>query len=553
MVEGKRSWIPWFRTLRWRIQAWYAAILLLSLLAFGTMLYLEAARSLWREIDGDLMGGVRALEGVMRMPPPPPPFPNPGPLGRRDEPPRRPEPIDGRRPGDPSSQPLPPPPIFPPPDSEDPRFPPRGRPPPNGLGGPSGATAPGGFGGPRTIDWSNFDRMAPLRLVRPERGTYRIVWNVDGVVIHRSGQGTEVPSWEDTHSFSQWMREGNVAIRQRGTTREGFLVDPRRGAIIGVGVDVQPEIDRLNRFLMLLVGSGVLVSGLGLLGGAWCLKRTLQPMREMQQTASTIRSENLNERLKVESMDTELAEFAAAINAMLDRVEAGFEQQRQFTADASHELRTPLAILLSSTELALSRERTPEAYRSELEKCQRAAQRMKSLIEALLTLSRMDASSQTIAMEPVAIDQLCRDQVELHQQIASQHHVSITSTLEECVLTGHAGILERMVANLLLNGILYNREGGHVEVVLTSKADHVALEIRDSGIGIPKEEIPKLFQRFYRVDKARSRLTGGSGLGLSICELVVHLHHGKIEVESNPGIGSTFRILLPKRQGTTAL
>ncbi len=148
------------------------------------------------------------------------------------------------------------------------------------------------------------------------------------------------------------------------------------------------------------------------------------------------------------------------------------------------------------------------------------------------------------------MDQLCRDQIELHQPLAAQHHVSITSNLEECVLTGHAGILERMVANLLLNSISYNREGGTVDVVLKSDRETVALEIRDTGIGISKEEIPNLFQRFYRVDKARSRLTGGSGLGLSICELVVQLHHGKIEVDSQIGVGSTFRILLPKRQPT---
>jgi two-component system OmpR family sensor kinase len=512
MAESKLPWMPWFRTLRWRIQAWYAAILLLSLLAFGTMLYWESARSLWRELDGDLIGGVRAVEGAMRMPPPPPPFPNPGAPGRWDELPRD-------------------------------RPPPGG---PGGFGGPGGP--PSGFGGPRMIDWSHFDRMAPVRMVRPERRTYRIVWNMDGTVMYSASNGGDVPSWEDIRDFTQGMRDGNVLIRQRGTMREGLLVGPRRGAIIGVGIDVQPELDRLNRFLMLLIGSGVLVSGLGLLGGAWCLQRTLRPMRELQQTASSIRTENLSQRLKVESMDTELSEFAASINAMLDRVEAGFEQQRQFAADASHELRTPLAILLSSTELALSRERTPEAYRLELEKCQRAAQRMKSLIEALLTLSRMDALNQSLALEPVDMDQLCREQIELHQQIAAQHHVSITSNLEECVLTGHAGILERMVANLLLNGILYNREGGSVDLVLRSGKETMTLEIRDTGIGIPKEEIPNLFQRFYRVDKARSRLTGGSGLGLSICELVVQLHHGKIEVDSQVGVGSTFTILLPKRQ-----
>ncbi|MFN9434560.1 MAG: sensor histidine kinase [Planctomycetota bacterium] len=532
---ARATWprIPWLRSLRWRIQAWYAAILILSLCAFGTMLYLESSRAMWREMDADLIGGVRALEGVLRMPPPPPPpFRNPGPqVPWDDPPPRRPELPEGEVGGNPNARPvLPPFPQFPPPEGHDPRHPPRDRPP------------------SRTIDWSAFDRVAPLRLVRPERNTYRIVWNMDSTVMHQVGNGEELPSWEYVSASLRNMREGNIVIRQRGSLREAFLMGPRNSMVFGVGMDVRPELDRLNRLLGLLVGSGVLVCGLGLAGGAWSLQRTLRPMRAMQETASTIRSDNLSQRLNAQSIDSELAEFTASINSMLDRVEAGFEQQRQFAADASHELRTPLAILLSSTELALSRERTPEAYRAELEKCQRAAQRMKSLVEALLTLSRMDASSQTLAMEPVVMDQLCRDQLELHQELAAQHQVSISSNLEPCVLTGHAGILERMVANLLLNSIFYNREGGSIEMTLKSAGDMIVLEIRDTGIGIPKEEVPNLFQRFYRVDKARSRRTGGSGLGLAICDLVVQLHHGKIDVESQVGVGSTFRIQLPKRQ-----
>lgn len=528
MAEAAWSWVPWLRSLRWRIQAWYAAILILSLLTFGTMLYWESARALWREIDGDLTGGVRALEGTMRGPPPP--FRNPGPPFPKEDPGWRPELRDREGGREFNDRHMPPPPPFPPPNGEEGWFPPRDR------------------GPPRMIDWAAFDRIAPFRLVRPDRGSYRAVWNMDSTVIHQSGSVENGPRWEQVNDATRGFQEGSVAIRQRGMFREAYLVGPRRSTVFCVGIDVTPELDRLNRLLGLLAGAGLMVCGLALGGGAWCLQRTLRPMRRMQETASTIRTDNLNQRLNAESIDTELAEFTASINAMLDRVEAGFEQQRQFAADASHELRTPLAILLSSTELALSRERTPEAYRAELEKCQRAAQRMKSLVEALLTLSRMDASGQTLAMEPVVMDQLCRDQLELHQELATQHQVSISSNLESCVLAGHAGVLERMVANLLLNSILYNREGGSIQVTLKPEVDSIVLEICDTGIGIPKEEIPNLFQRFYRVDKARSRRTGGSGLGLAICDLVVQLHHGKIDVESKVGVGSTFRITLPMRQ-----
>jgi heavy metal sensor kinase len=310
-------------------------------------------------------------------------------------------------------------------------------------------------------------------------------------------------------------------------------------------MDVQPELDRMRQLLGLLAGAGIMVCGLGLAGGAWSLQRTLRPMRTMQSTARSVRSDNLGQRFDVTAMDSELAEFALSINQMLDRLEAGFEQQRQFTADASHELRTPLAVMLSSTELALSRERTPQAYRAELEKCQRAAERMRSLVNALLTLSRIDASDPSLSTERISLEPLCREQVEWHQEIALQHKVKIDAHLEPCFVDGHAGILEPMVANLLLNAIVYNREGGTVNVTLKTGEEGVLLRISDTGIGIPAEEIPHLFKRFYRVDKARSRLTGGSGLGLAICEMVVDLHHGSIDVESQVGIGSTFTIRFP--------
>lgn len=478
------------------------------------MLYWESARALWKEVDGDLISGVRVLEGSMRGPPPPP-FRN-----QREREPGR----------DFSGRPFPSPHPFPPPNDREPRFPPPDHPP------------------PRMVDWGSFGRMAPIRLVRGDRPMYRAIWNRDSTLTHHAVSNTSLPRWEDVVDALRGRQDGDVTIRQRGSIREAFLLGTRRDFFIGVGIDVQPERDRLTRLCWLVGTSGLLVCGLGLAGGAWCLRRTLRPMQAMQSTASTIRSDNLSQRFNVESIDSELGDLAASINSMLDRVEAGFEQQRQFAADASHELRTPLAILLSSTELALRRERTPEAYRAELEKCQRAAQRMKSLIEALLALSRLDASSQSLEMEEVCLEQVCRDQMELHQQVASEHRVTLESHLEPCILRGHQGVLERMVANLLLNGIVYNREGGSVVVTLKTEGESIVLEVADTGIGIPPAEVEHLFKRFYRVDKARSRQRGGSGLGLAICETVVQLHHGKIAVESKVGEGSTFRITLPKQQ-----
>jgi len=277
------------------------------------------------------------------------------------------------------------------------------------------------------------------------------------------------------------------------------------------------------------------------------LRRTLEPMHRMQATSQTIRVDDLQTRFDISSMDSEVAEVAGSINGMLDRLQHGFEQQKQFTADASHELRTPLAILLSSTELALSRERSPEAYRKELEKCQRAAVRMHNLVDSLLTLSRLDANESPPPLHSVDLKRLCEEQIEFLRDLATQKGIALDCELEPCSLQGDLGSLERLVGNLILNAIHYNAPAGTVRVQLACppSSHHARLSITDTGIGIPAEDIPNLFKRFYRVDKARSRTQGGSGLGLAICEAVVQRHRGTLTVESAVDIGSTFTVTLP--------
>lgn len=557
-------WWQWTRSLRWRIQAWYAAILIVSLVSFGAMLYWESARAIWNDVDNDLFIGLRLLDGSMRFPPPPPfidgnrdrfqrrgppmnngigPFMNNGngpPFNGNERWDGRGEPFDGMR--GPRRGP-------------DGGIPPRDLPnvPPEFLFGPM--TTPlfdqpflaemGDFRPMHNVDGGMFERTAPPRLLNPTHPSYRVVWTHDGFVLHQSGAIEDAPSWHDVMPLTD-IRPNRIAQRTRGSNRE-VLTRGLDDTILCVGMDVKPEQDRIRRFSWILGMTGFAVSLIGLAGGAWSLQKTLRPMLAMQKTAERIRSDNLQQRFDVGAMDQELSQFASAINAMLDRLESGFEQQRQFTADASHELRTPLAILLSSTELALSRNRSADVYKAELEKCQRAAQRMRSLVDALLTLSRLDASGQSLPMSEVAFDQICLEQVELHRELAKDHSISLEVDLVPCVLTGHGGILERLVANLLLNAIIYNHEGGRVHVALKRLDDSALLEITDTGIGIPEDEQPHLFKRFYRVDKARSRQTGGSGLGLAICELVAQLHRGTIEVDSHVGQGSRFRVKLPLR------
>lgn len=603
------------RSLRWRILAWYSLILAVSLLVISLLLLWQTARGIWVDVDNDLLAGAKLIDGGMRRLPPdvlasispdaglrretihrPPPGGPPW-----DNRPRRPTgPDDAHRPMRPprngalsgGERPPGPPPHNPP---DGIRFPP-----PEGLGGemlmprssawllpdvspppretdpvPSDEQRPEGpvWSWPpqrdafeRSLDWVRLERMSPLRLGMEDARAYSLVWSADGTLLHRSRLPREdLDLGEDELKTIAFLNPTNRMLRQmRGPFREVLLRGPDE-SVICVGMDASREVERIGKYALFLLLSCGTVFGIALVGGNWCLKRTLQPLREMEATSAAIHAEHLDRRFDVASMDREVADVASSINTMLDRLQQGFEQQKQFTADASHELRTPLAIMLSSTDLALSRDRTAEVYKRELEKCQRAARRMHGLVDRLLTLSRLDAQSLEPPNDPIALDAVAAEQVELIRSWANDRNIELFAELEPCRLAADADAMGRLIANLLINAIHYNRAGGWVRLQLQPcPADAVhsepfaKLSVIDNGIGIPSEEIPNLFKRFFRVDKARSRApitdgasshANGSGLGLAICDSIVRWHRGSIRVESLAGKGTTMIVELPMTRG----
>jgi len=532
------SLFRWTRSLRWRIQAWYAGILLIALSIFSVLLYWEAARSMWDEVDTDMLAGARIVEGTMRrLSPPVLESLSPGPGVRRDQQRREP--------------PFPPPMDRPPPrtnwrDGNSPgmapptrELPPRRAlqerlPPHEALDLVPDFNA--------AIDWTAIERLLPGRLKREPEDVTLTVWRPDGEILFSKGTNERSLTWSqvDTGNLKNVM----VLRQMRGSMRDLLIRGPSATTIC-FGLDVTRERNRMARFSAFLVAAALGTFALAWLGGAWCLKRTLGPMATIEKTASSIGAHRLNERLQVGTMDTELAGVATSINGMLDRLQAGFERQREFTADASHELRTPLAIILSSTELALSKERTADAYRVELEKCHRAAQRMNGLVDSLLTLSRLDPEKRNIRTEIVNLTQLCTEQIDYFRDLAGKQKITLQSDLKPCAIPGDRGLLERLVSNLLINAITYNKEGGWVKIALQQDNDGCTMTVKDNGNGIPAQDLPHVFERFYRVDKARSRMSGGSGLGLAICDSVVRFHQGSISVDSKENEGATFMVRLP--------
>ncbi len=361
--------------------------------------------------------------------------------------------------------------------------------------------------------------------------SYFRVWGPDGAPLRQGGGGGPlgVPP-----------PPGFATV---GDAREVAIAGPG-GTSVLVGRSIAAERASLRSLLALVVGVGVLVLGLGVAGGSWLARRTLAPVGALADAAGAVSERDLSARLDESRAPRELRGLARAFNATLDRLEAAFARQARFTADASHELRTPVAVLKAQVESALKGNCAAPEYREALEACGRAADRMASLIESLLALARADADERPRSA-PVALDSVVREGAELLRPAAAAANVELRCSTEPVSVVGDARLLSEVLANLVTNGLQYNRPEGRVDVTLLRENGDAVLSVRDTGIGIPPEALPHVFERFYRVDPARSRAHGGSGLGLSIARWIVEAHKGTIEVSSRPGAGSTFTVRLP--------
>jgi two-component system, OmpR family, sensor kinase len=535
-----------FRSLRWRLQSWHAMILLSVLVGFGSLLHWEMVRAHWDRIDEELLGAARILEGSMLAVPPAilealaqdvfmsgPRMPSSNPNRPRRPEGKRPE---DKRPGDRRSEDRNPPPIS------SPQILPSRIYPYRNWKFPGADTQD--LGDRTEEEWEasiQLPAQLPEQLGRNQGAAYFFIWRSDGSVLRESNAPAQPPTPND-EVFASLQRD-RMARQQRGPFREVFIRGPRE-TLICVGRSALREREKMAGMTWMMIASGLSVLGIGLIGGWWLSKRAIEPIQLMSRTAQGINANQLTDRIKLSGFDTELAGLGATLNTMLDRLSQAFEQQRQFTADASHELRTPVSIILTSSELALSKPREPEEYREQLVKCKRAAERMRQLTESLLTLARLD-STTNIEMTNVDVEALLQDAVSSIQLFADAKSIAIHSQLEHASLQGNETLLRQAIGNLLSNAIKYSRPEGEVFVRLLKSKDYATIEVEDHGIGIPESAIPRLFDRFYRVDESRARTEGGTGLGLSIAERIVHCHRGQILVESVLGEGSTFRIALP--------
>ncbi len=322
---------------------------------------------------------------------------------------------------------------------------------------------------------------------------------------------------------------------------------PTHTDTIQVAVDVSQQEQFLQRyrlwFVSILLGTFVALPLLGY----QIARRGIRPVEDMGATARRISSTNLRERILPDGYPFELASLAGTFNQMLDRLEDSFERISRFSADIAHDLRTPVNNIRGEAEVGLARARTITEYRDVLESCLEEAVRLSDLIGNLLFLARAESPLAHLRRESVDVVELLDAMREYYEASAAEAGVSLTTRASRTPVIAELDrtLVQRAVSNLVSNAVAHTPPGGSVVLAANAEASAVRIAVSDTGVGIPEEALPKVFDRFFRLDSSRCRTSGGTGLGLAIVQSIMQLHAGKVEIASQLGQGTTVTLHMP--------
>jgi len=320
-----------------------------------------------------------------------------------------------------------------------------------------------------------------------------------------------------------------------------------RSYTVQTGVAIDQAIATLSLFRRYLLMLAPLLLLVAASGGYWLSRKALSPVDALTRTARSIGGSNLGDRLEKLTTGDELQRLSDTLNEMLARIENAFLRVTQFTADASHELRTPVSLIRTEAEIALRKPRGSEEYREALRHVLLEAERTSSLVEELLALARADSGRENLHLERLDLHAVIAETASEWRQLVDSRHLQFRQTIADAefpVLADRRAV-QRLLAILLDNAVKYTPSPGVVELLLEARNDMALITVRDSGIGIAEPDQAKIFERFYRVDKARSREVGGAGIGLAIADWIVQQHRGSIADQSSSGQGSSFIVSLP--------
>ena len=367
------------------------------------------------------------------------------------------------------------------------------------------------------------------------RGFRQIGYELKDWVLVNAKKGKEAR--EKIHSAT---RRTPYRIISTPVYRNGKLTE-----IIQLGTHLRFPRKNLVHFRNNMLVAIPIILVLGAMGGWILARRSLSPIGYIASKARSITSESLSDRLSPRGTGDEMDDLIGTINGMIARLESSFNRMVEFTADASHELKTPLCALRGEAELLLSKQRKTEEYEEGMAHFIERFDHLNRMINDLILLSKSDSSQVELYMVPIRLDLLIQDIGNLFQILAEQKNIVLRiDPCQETVVMGDKIRLQQLFTNLVDNAIKYTLKGS-IRITLEKNQNMAIVKIKDTGMGIPKEEQKNIFKRFYRVDKSRSKETGGVGLGLSIAEWIANAHHGRIEVESELNQGSTFTVYLP--------
>jgi heavy metal sensor kinase len=372
----------------------------------------------------------------------------------------------------------------------------------------------------------------------------------NGDLLYKSGLGKDEISFDDvpqdiTKLVTIWNTNGQplrLAVSQDRNMKV-YVAYPI--------AEIDDVLSNLFSIFIILIPIALTVS----VAGGWFLaSRSLKPVDDISRAARAITAQNLDRRIQYTGIDDELGRLVATFNDMISRLQLSFSQIQQFSSDASHELRTPLTIMRGELELILrSRRATSERYRTVVSSVLEETIRMTTIVDNLLTLAKADIGTSVGVMQDVWLRPIIQELQEDSEILAERKKISVTvGSLDDTLVSGDPVRLRQLFLNLIDNAIKYTPERGSVELSLIRENGYAKVRVKDTGIGIPKSELSKIFDRFYRVDKARSRELGGSGLGLSIAKWISEIHGGTILVESEVNTGSIFTVILPLKSSSVS-
>jgi two-component system, OmpR family, heavy metal sensor histidine kinase CusS len=364
---------------------------------------------------------------------------------------------------------------------------------------------------------------------------------------------------------SQTQKRADRTIRMKGRDGRAFRVTSAFAPVgsvarrttptdtIQIAIDVSQKAELLARYRFWFWAILLATFAIFPLVGYQIARHGIRPVEQMATTACHISSTNLQERILPEGYPFELASLASTFNQMLDRLEESFERISRFSADIAHDLRTPVNNIRGEAEVALARARSADEYRDVIESCLEEAVRLSDLIGDLLFLSRAESPLTDLRRERVDVRELLSGVREYYEASAADSGVTLTTSDADGPVIAELdrSLLQRAVGNLVSNALAHTPPGGAVALGSNADSSSVRVEVSDTGVGIPPEALPRVFDRFFRVDASRSQRSGGTGLGLSIVQSIALLHGGKVEIWSQPGQGTRVTLHMPTSSSST--